>query len=109
VFNTVRKIGHKVARNMLTFAHYRFKEFIKYKAASLGKRVIDCSEAYTTKTVSWTGEMVDVGKAKQVKSEVDGQQMDRDYNGARGIFIKNLSLVVGGQIVPNIAPAGKVW
>ncbi|WP_287314783.1 hypothetical protein [Moorena sp. SIO1G6] len=30
-----RKLGSKTARNMLTFAHYRFKEFLKHKAKEL--------------------------------------------------------------------------
>ena len=35
---------------MLTFAHYRFKLFLKHIAFEYGKTVIDVSEAYTSKT-----------------------------------------------------------
>ncbi len=42
---------------MMTFAHYRFKQFLKHKAYETGKLVIDVNEAYTSKTCSWTGEV----------------------------------------------------
>ena len=86
----VRKIKSKSVRNMLNFAHYRFKQFLKYKANSTGKLVLDVCEAYTSKTVSWTGELVNIGGNKIIFSKVDGQKMDRDINGARGIFLRAL-------------------
>ena len=73
---------------MLTFAHYRFKQFLKHKAFETGKLVLDVNEAYTSKTVSWTGEIVkNLGGAKVIRSRKDGQAM-RDINGARGIFLR---------------------
>ena len=45
-----RKIRKKTVRNMLTFAHYQFKNFLKWKAKCTGKVVVDCDEAYTSKT-----------------------------------------------------------
>ena len=33
---------------MLTFAHFRFKQFIKHKAAELDEDVVDMNEAYTS-------------------------------------------------------------
>ncbi|AOX00601.1 transposase [Moorena producens PAL-8-15-08-1] len=85
-----RKIRSKTVRNMLSFAHYRFKEFLKHKACITGKTVVDVCEAYTSKTVSWTGELVNIGGSKTIKSKVDGKVMDRDINGARGIFLRAL-------------------
>ncbi len=85
-----RKIRSKTVRNMLNFAHYRFKEFLLHKAKETGKTVVDVCEAYTSKTVSWTGEMVNIGGSKTIKSRVDGRSMDRDINGARGIFLRAL-------------------
>ena len=87
---STRKIKSKSVRNMLSFAHYRFKQFLKHKAFETGKLVLDVSEAYTSKTVSWTGEVVNVGGAKLIKSKIDGLVMDRDVNGARGIFLRAL-------------------
>ncbi|EGJ29449.1 transposase, IS605 OrfB family, central region [Moorena producens 3L] len=71
-----RKIRSKTVRNMLSFAHYRFKEFLKHKAFETGKTVVDVCEAYTSKTVSWRGELVKIGASKIIKSGIDGQKMD---------------------------------
>ncbi|OLT59062.1 transposase [Moorena bouillonii] len=71
-----RKLRSKTVRNMLSFGHYRFKEFLKQKASETGKIVVDVCEAYTSKTVSWTGEIVNIGGSKTIKSKIDGQVMD---------------------------------
>ncbi len=86
-----RCLRRKSVRNLLTFAHYRFKQFLKHKAFETGKLVLDVNEAYTSKTVSWTGEIVkNLGGAKVIRSRMDGHTMDRDINGARGIFLRAL-------------------
>ena len=85
-----RSIRSKTVRNLLSLAHYRFKLFIKNKAAETGVILLDVNEAYTTKTVSWTGELLEnLGGASVVVSQ-DGERMDRDYNGARGIYLRAL-------------------
>ena len=82
-----RRIGSKTVRNLLSLAHYRFKLFIRHKADEAGAIVLDVNEAYTTKTVSWTGEVLEnLGGASVVVAQ-DGERMDRDYNGARGIYL----------------------
>ena len=85
-----RKIRSKTVRNLLSFAHYRFQVFLKHKAQETGKTVVDVCEAYTSKTVSWTGELINIGGNKKIKSKIDGLSMDRDINGARGIFLRAL-------------------
>jgi putative transposase len=90
VLKKSRKIRSKSVRQMLTWAHYRFKLFLAHKAFEMGKLVIDCCEAYTSKTVSWTGEIIkNLGGRKVIKS-ADGRCMNRDLNGARGIFLRAL-------------------
>ena len=87
-----RKLRKKSVRQMLTLSHYGFKVFLKQKAKKYGIQVIDVCEAYTSKTVSWTGEIVaNLGGSKVIKSSETGHRMDRDLNGARGIFIKNVA------------------
>ena len=83
-----RKIRSKTVRAMMTLAHFRFKQRLKAAAIAAGKRVQDVCEAYTSKTASWTGEIVRIGGAKVIRS--NGVSMDRDYNGARGIFLRAL-------------------
>ncbi|MDH6097559.1 transposase [Anabaenopsis sp. FSS-46] len=86
-----RRIRSKSVRQMLTLSHYRFKQFLKHKAFETNKVVMDVNEAYTSKTVSWTGEIIpNLGGAKFVKSPSDGRVMSRDINGARGIFLRAL-------------------
>ncbi len=86
-----RKLRNKTVRQMLTLSHYEFKNFLKWKAWENSKLVIDCNEAYTSKTVSWTGEIVkNLGGARTIKSAATGLKMDRDLNGARGILLRAL-------------------
>ncbi len=85
-----RRIRSKTVRNLLSLAHYRFGMFLRHKAAEYGVTVLSVNEAYTTKTVSWTGEVLeDVGGASVIVGG-DGERMDRDYNGARGIYLRAL-------------------
>ena len=86
-----RKLSNKSVRQMLTLSHFEFKNFLKWKAWESSKTVIDCNEAYTSKTVSWTGEIIqNLGGARTIKSQSTGAKMDRDLNGARGIFLRAL-------------------
>ncbi|MGD1805986.1 RNA-guided endonuclease InsQ/TnpB family protein [Dapis sp. BLCC M126] len=85
-----RKIRSKSVRQMLNWAHYRFEVFLKHKAAEYNKVVVDVSEAYTSKTVSWTGEILNNLGGKKVVAGSDGFRLNRDLNGARGIFIKSV-------------------
>ena len=83
-----RKLRSKSVRQMLTLSHYQFKEFLRWKTWALGKKLIEVCEAYTSKTVSRTGEMVKIGSAEKIKSLSTGIVLDRDLNGARGIFLR---------------------
>ena len=53
-----RRLQRKSVRNLLTFAHYRFRSFLQWKAGQTGKTVLVVNEAYTSKTCSWSGEML---------------------------------------------------
>jgi putative transposase len=88
VGKSYRKLRSKTVRAMLTWAHYQFKMRLKNKALELGKKVIDVCEAYTSKTVSWTGKVKKVGGSRVIRS--GGITLDRDLNGARGIFVRSL-------------------
>jgi putative transposase len=81
-----RKIRSKTVRQMLQLGHYRFKTFVKWIARKKGKHVIDVNEAYTSKTDSRTGEIVEnLGSRRAVNG------LDRDVNGARGILLRALT------------------
>lgn len=85
-----RKIKKKSVRQMLTLSHYRFKKFLKHKAKETGCKVVDVCEAYTSKTVSWTGEIRQSLGGRKVIKDSTGLKMDRDLNGARGILLRAL-------------------
>ena len=68
----------------------RFRQFLTWKAWQNGKAVVVVNEAYTSKTCSWSGEIVqNLGGAKVIRGS-DGIRLDRDVNGARGIFLRAL-------------------
>jgi putative transposase len=89
-----RKAGRVIRRNtcrqMLTLEHYRFKLLLKWYAKKYGKMVIDANESHTTKTLSWSGKVLEkIGGRKQVSDGIF--TVDRDVNAARGIYIKTIS------------------
>ena len=83
-----RKIRSKTVRAMLSFSFFKFGQRLESKARQLGKQVVRVCEAYTSKTASWTGEIKQIGGAKTIVS--GGIRVDRDMNGARGIFLRAL-------------------
>ena len=86
---TERKIRTKTGRSMLGLAHYRFKQKLAWMVRNFGKRLTICNEAYTSKTMSWTGRIISsLGSAKTISD--DGMTIDRDINGARGIMLRTL-------------------
>ncbi len=84
-----RKIRKKTVRMMLTFTHYQFKQILKWKASLTGRSVVDCCEAYTSKTHPQTGEIRNVGGAKWIRL-TDRSRADRDIVGARNILLRAL-------------------
>jgi len=85
------KLNSKTARNMLTFAHYRFKQFLKAKAQEYSCELIDVSEAYTSRTCSYCGKLHNKNSKKRMICDC-GANVSRDLNSARGIMLKNISL-----------------
>ena len=85
-----RNIRRVTVRQMLDLNHYKFKEKIKWYAKKYGKHIVDCNESYTSKTLSWNGKIDNnLGGKKNIS---DGYIIvDRDINGARGIFLKQLN------------------
>lgn len=88
VVKTARKLRKKSVRSLLTFSHYKFSLRLAQKCLERGKKLVRVCEAYTSKTVSWTGKLLKIGSAKQIADE--GVVVDRDINGARGIFLRAL-------------------
>ena len=85
-----RKIRRQTVRHLLTLSHHRFQAFLLHKAAEFGKQVVIVNEAYTSKTCSWSGELIPNLGGHKVVTGSDGVSLDRDVNGARGIFLRAL-------------------
>ena len=83
-----RKIRSKTTRMLLSFRHYEFKRRLMWKAWQRGALVIEVNEAYTSKTRSWDGNVKDNLGGGAVIKDGNGFGMDRDVNGARGIFLR---------------------
>ena len=85
-----RRIRSKTARMMLTLRHHEFRQRLLWKAWQRGVLVIEVGEAYTSKTCSWDGSVREDLGGRTVIRDVGGFGMDRDVNGARGIFLRAL-------------------
>jgi putative transposase len=90
-----RKINSKTARKMLAWSHYRFKTQLMNKAREYSNcRLIICGEEYTSQTCSECGYLHrKIGGSKKFKCSGCNQESDRDFNAARNILLKNMSLV----------------
>ena len=90
VLRGARKLRAKSVRSMLSYAHCRFQQFLKWKCWQTGKDLLLVNEAYTSKTCSWSGEIIaKLGGRRQIVG-TDGTALERDTNGARGIFLRAL-------------------
>ena len=91
-----RKINTKTARNMVTWRHYQFRELLKAKAKLYSDvNVIECSEAYTSKTCGKCGTInPKLGGSKTFRciNAGCGLKADRDHHAARNILLRHLSL-----------------
>ena len=90
VLRGARKLRAKSVRSMLTYAHYRFRQFLTWKAWQCGKAVMVVNEAYTSKTCSGSGEIIPNLGGRRVVKGTDGVELERGINGARGIFLRAL-------------------
>ncbi len=94
--NKKRKINSKTVRKMLNWAHFRFKQTLKFQALKRGSTVIDVTEEYTSKTCTSCGHVhAKLGGSKQFKCPKCGHKLPRDWNGALGIFLKALQDIAG--------------
>ena len=82
-----RKLRKSVVRSMLSLRFFDFKERLKQKCKECGVTYIEQNESYTSKTNSFTGELMSNLGGKEW-FEYDGIKVHRDLNGARNILIR---------------------
>jgi putative transposase len=75
----------------LALSHYLFKQRLKHKAEEYGRIIEIVDESYTTKTCGSCAELNDnVGSNKVFRCDKCNFTIDRDFNGSRNIYIKNM-------------------
>src|SRR6185437_10005641 len=86
-----RKINSDTVRRMMTWSHYSFKQTLISKAREYPwVKVSIVDESYTSKTCTCCGKINDkLGGSKTFLCTSCGTKVDRDFNGARNIFLKN--------------------
>ena len=82
-----RKLPKKVIRSMNCFRFFEFKERLKLKCKENGVTFVESSEVFTSKTNSFTGELMENLGSKE-KFMFNNVSVDRDINGARNILIR---------------------
>ena len=78
---------------MLGWAHYSFKQILKHKAEEYSCKIIEVNESYTSKTCTNCGQIHNIGSKKVLNCQC-GTKIDRDINGARNVFLKNIFLAL---------------
>lgn len=81
-----RKINKTVVRAMQSYRFFEFGERLKNKCLEYGVKLIRSNEAFTSKTNSFDGSIMNIGT--KVKFRYRGVYVDRDINGARNIMLR---------------------
>ena len=109
-----RKISSVTARQMLTWAHYRFKQRLIFKCRQYNSKVAIVSEVLTSKTCSCCGsinQQLGSSKVFTCPNTACNAVMDRDMNAAKNIFLRNfeaLGLSVQGSLALGPTPCDLV-
>ena len=81
------KLRKSVVRSMFSLRFFEFKERLKQKCKECSVLYVEQNESYTSKTNSFTGElMTNLGSKEWFM--YDGIKVHRDLNGARNILIR---------------------
>ena len=88
----ISNITNMTKRVGLKLKFYQFSERLKYKCNISNRNYKIVNESYTSKMCSRCGNMKnDLGSNKIYKCTECNLKIDRDINGARGIFIKSIT------------------
>ena len=94
----VSRLRSKTARAMLTFSHFAFRQALQHACKLTGCVVEVVSEAYTSRTCSYCGTVHP--KNSRPTLRCCNTTLDRDLNGARGIYLRALRASSCGTSVP---------
>lgn len=85
-----RVINNKSARKCNNLSHYKFKQRLLHRCILTNTELYIVDESYTSKTCGRCGKLNDVGASETYKCSFCDLKIDRDINGARNIFIRNV-------------------
>jgi putative transposase len=86
-----RKFGSKTGRAMLTWAHYRFRQFLKFQAKKNNVVGVEVAEAYTSQTCIRCGHIhTRSGGAKVSGCPKCNHNLPRDWQGVPGFTLRAL-------------------
>lgn len=88
-----RRLNKRVKFVLNNLSHYKFRQHLTHKCEEYGSKLHIVTEEYTSKTCTNCGEQSSKYNSTRVKQCICGHKMDRDINGARNIFIKNIEMV----------------
>jgi len=83
-----RKLNNKSVRGMYGLSHYKFRQTLDWYCQKYNKVMVVVGEEYTSKTNPFTGTLMNIGSSESFV--YNGNSYDRDINGSRNIFIKNV-------------------
>jgi putative transposase len=95
-----RRLNSKTAKMMCTWSHFRFRTNLALKAKTFPCKVIETTEEFTSKTCGMCGTINNKLGGKKTftcQSHNCGFRSDRDFNGARNILIRHLTVTRAGQ------------
>lgn len=98
-FETQKMVGSSylssnIARKMYTLSFYQFKTRLIHKANIFKTKILKKSEAYTSKTCTNCGNIKNnLGANKVYNCSKCNIIIDRDFNGARNILLKNFDYI----------------
>jgi IS605 OrfB family transposase len=91
-----RKINSETVRKMLQWSHFHFRQRLQQKAEEYGTHVHEVGEHYSSKTCGSCGFIHwKLGSNKTFRCPRCRFVLDRDWNGARNIFMMNIEKVIG--------------
>lgn len=100
------KLTSKTARSLYNLSFFKFRTKLKSKAEEKNIKVYEYTEPYTSKTCGNCGKLnMKLGNSREFKCNSCNLNIDRDTNGARNIYLRNIGLVLGKkQIDCALAP-----
>ena len=83
-------------------SHYKFRKTLLDKGVEYGCKVDVVTEEYTSKTCGNCGEISDYYVNREKRCTHCKTKIDRDINGSRNIFIKNIEKIVSTIKIQNL-------